>query len=74
VLQIPNDTSFTDETVVYRAYSRKLDEDGRVQFQDFIQRDNEDTLSVALTPEGALDELDVRGYVALTIADVRAIT
>jgi hypothetical protein len=59
--------------ITYRAYSRKLDEDGRVQFKDFVQRSNEDTLSVALTPEDALDELDVRGYVPITVGDIRAI-
>jgi hypothetical protein len=58
---------------LYIEPTRKLDEDGRVQFRDFVQRDNEDTLSVALSPEEALDELDVRGYVPITIGDIRAI-
>jgi hypothetical protein len=70
VLPIP---TLTDDTVVYRAYSRKLDEDGRVQSQDFIQRDNESTLSIALTPEEALDELDARGYVPIRIGNIRAV-
>jgi hypothetical protein len=60
-----------DATTVYRAYARKLDEDGRVQYRDFMLRDSEAGLSVALTGEKALDELDVRGYVPLTVGDVR---
>lgn len=52
---------------VYRAYSRKLDEDGRVQHRDFLLRVNEKNLSVALVGEKSLDELDVRGYVPLRI-------
>jgi hypothetical protein len=73
VLPIPNNSTLADDVVVYRAYSRKLDEDGRVQFHDFVQRDNEETLSVALTPAEALDELDVRGYVPITVGDIRAV-
>lgn len=69
----PNDLSITDDTVVYRAYSRKLDEDGRVQAVDFQQRDNEETLSIALTPDKALDDLDVRGYVPMRVGDIRAV-
>jgi hypothetical protein len=56
---------------VYRAFSRKLDEDGRVQYRDFVLRENELGLSVALTGEKALDELDVRGYVPLRVGDIR---
>lgn len=73
LVPVPNDSSITDETIVYRAYSRKLDEDGCVQAVDFEQRDNEETLSIALTPETALDELDARGYVAMRVGDIRAI-
>jgi hypothetical protein len=62
VLPIPYNSTLTDDDVVYRAYSRKLDEDGRVQFHDFVQRDNE-----------ALAELDVRGYVPITVGDIRAV-
>lgn len=73
MLPLQNDPTLTDDTVVYRAYGRPLDEDGRVQFYDFLQRDNEETLSVGLTPEAALDELDKRGYVPITIGDIRAV-
>jgi hypothetical protein len=60
-----------DNTTVYRAYSRKLDEDERVQYRDFVLRNNETGLSVALTGEKALDELDVRGYVPLKVGNIR---
>lgn len=66
-------TALPDSTLVYRAYSRKLDEDGHVQDKDFLLRDNEPTLSVALTGEKAVDELDVRGYAPLVIREIRKI-
>ena len=66
-------TALPDNTVVYRAYSRKLDDDGHVQDKDFLLRDNELSLSIALTGEKAMDELDVRGYVPLLVGELRQI-
>jgi hypothetical protein len=73
VLPLQDDPTLTDDTIAYRAYSRALDEDGRVQSKDFLQRPTEDTLSIALTQEDALDELCVRGCVPITIGDIRAV-
>jgi hypothetical protein len=72
-MEAPDDESIGDDTVVYRAYARKLDEDGRVQSLDFCQRPNETSLSIARLPEKALGDLDVRGYVGLTAGSIRAI-
>ena len=60
-----------DSTVVYRAYSRPLDEDGYVQDRDFLLRPHEETLSVALSGEKALGDLDARGFAPINIGDIR---
>ena len=61
------------DEVVYRAYSRAVDQRGRVKDQDFKLRDSEFSLSVALTPEKVMGALKCKGYVALSVGKIRDI-
>lgn len=58
---------------LYRSFSRKPDSTGKVTDKDFLLRTNETSLSVARTPEKAMDDLDSRGYASIWAYKVIAI-
>lgn len=62
---------YSGDFIVYRSFSREADALGRATDKDFLLRPNETALSIALSPEKAMDELDSRGYVELRASTIR---
>lgn len=62
-----------DEDLVYRAITKGLTADGRAKDKNFRLRPDEEGLSIALTPGKAIGTLDCKGYVFLTVGQIREI-